>query len=132
MWATQTHLNERRFRRAKIYARTIRISLTIFIISSLFSFIIVIRAGPSPQPNALRPLSELLALAPVLAVCVSFLAFIVSALGTASTIMLGWRSERRQTQEFHLKIQQLELQLAEARAKAASEAPPSTAQASPN
>jgi hypothetical protein len=44
--------------------------------------------------------------------------FIVSSFGTASTIMLGWRAERRQSQEFRLKIEQLELQLVEARAGA--------------
>jgi hypothetical protein len=38
-----------------------------------------------------------------LTVSVSFLALVISALGTASTIMLGWRSERRQAEESRLK-----------------------------
>lgn len=39
----------------------------------------------------------------------------VALLGTASTILLGWREDRRKSQEFKLKIEQLELQLAVAR-----------------
>jgi hypothetical protein len=42
---------------------------------------------------------------------------IVSGIGTASTILLGWRADRRQAKEFKLKIEQLELQLQEARMK---------------
>jgi hypothetical protein len=49
---------------------------------------------------------------------VSFITLILSAIGTSSAIILGWRTDRRQTQEFKLKIQQLEMQLAEARATA--------------
>jgi hypothetical protein len=39
----------------------------------------------------------------------------VSMIGTTSTILLGWRADRRQSDEFKLKIEQLELQLREAR-----------------
>jgi hypothetical protein len=49
---------------------------------------------------------------------VSVLTLIVTAIGATSTILLGWRSERRQSDEFKLKIQQLELQLAETKATA--------------
>ncbi|MCP2209462.1 hypothetical protein [Bradyrhizobium diazoefficiens] len=46
---------------------------------------------------------------------VSAVASMVAMLGTASTILLGWRDDRRKTKEFSLKIEQLELQLIEAR-----------------
>jgi hypothetical protein len=39
---------------------------------------------------------------------------LVSLASAASTIWLGWRNDGRQTREFGLKIQQLELQLEEA------------------
>jgi hypothetical protein len=58
---------------------------------------------------------------PMAALVTSFLAFVVSGIGTASTVILGWRSERRESK---LKIAQLELQLAEARAKPASSEKP--------
>ncbi len=48
---------------------------------------------------------------------VSVCTLMVSIIGTASAILLGWRADRRQARETELKIQQLELQLAEARAK---------------
>jgi hypothetical protein len=44
--------------------------------------------------------------------------FVVTAIGTGSAILLGWRSDRREAAEMELRIEQLELQLAEARAKA--------------
>lgn len=46
---------------------------------------------------------------------VSAVASMVAMLGTASAILLGWRDDRRKTKEFSLKIEQLELQLIEAR-----------------
>jgi hypothetical protein len=49
---------------------------------------------------------------------ISFLGLIVSAVGVYSSVRLGWRADRRQSEEFKLKIEQLELQLAEAREKA--------------
>src|SRR5262249_43376208 len=49
---------------------------------------------------------------------------LVSTVGTISTIWLGWRKERRDSREYTLKIQQLENQLAELRAKSSSSTPP--------
>jgi hypothetical protein len=40
-------------------------------------------------------------------------ALLVSTVGTISTIWLAWRKERRDSREYTLKIQQLEMQLAE-------------------
>lgn len=51
------------------------------------------------------------------AVGVAALTFIVSSIGTASTILLGWRMDRRQAHEAALKIEQLELQVRELRLK---------------
>ncbi len=63
---------------------------------------------------------------PTIALIVSACAVCVTTVGTASTVILGWRNERRQSAEFRLKIEQLELQLAEARrsASASDLAPP--------
>ena len=49
---------------------------------------------------------------------ISILTLIIATIGTTSTILLGWRADARQSQEFKLKIEQLELQLVEAREEA--------------
>src|SRR5262249_40131758 len=50
---------------------------------------------------------------------------LVSTVGAISMIWLAWRSERRESQEYTLKIQQLEMQVAELRAtKNSSTTPP--------
>jgi hypothetical protein len=41
-----------------------------------------------------------------------------TGIGTISSVILGWRSERRQSAESTLKIAQLEIQLAQARSEA--------------
>ena len=46
---------------------------------------------------------------------VSFGTLLITAVGTASTVLLGWRNEKRQSAEFQLRIQQLEIELAKAR-----------------
>jgi hypothetical protein len=108
-----------KFKRAQLYAHTVRVSFAIFIIAIVWlNFVSFHSASIDNIPTSW--LQTILPLAPLLAVVVSALAFIISSFGTASTIMLGWRSERRQSQEFKLRIEQLELQLIEARAKISS------------
>jgi hypothetical protein len=51
-------------------------------------------------------------------ICVT--TFFISAIGSAFTIMLGWKAERKQAEETELKIAQLELQVLELRSKAGS------------
>jgi hypothetical protein len=51
---------------------------------------------------------------------ISVTAFFISAIGSAATVMIGWKAERRQAEETKLKIAQLELQVSELRAKAGS------------
>jgi hypothetical protein len=58
----------------------------------------------------------------ILTITISSLSMLVALIGTSSTIMLGWRAERRQSAEFKLKIEQLELELAQARKNAAQPA----------
>ena len=60
---------------------------------------------------------------------VASIATIVTALGTFTTgmatvsnLLLGWRAEKRQAQEFQLKIKQLEHQVQELDAKKREEA----------
>lgn len=50
-------------------------------------------------------------------IAISFLSLVVSSIGTAFTIFLGWRTDRRLAKESNLKIEQLEIQLAEARSR---------------
>jgi hypothetical protein len=78
---------------------------------------------PRPAAGVLVPVS--ITSPAVITAGVSVLALIVTAIGATSTILLGWRAERRQadeyklkSDEYKLKIQQLELQLAEAKATA--------------
>jgi hypothetical protein len=75
------------------------------------------RAYASPMPSFGEEFLALIPFAALLAVAVSGLTLVVSALSTASAVTLGWREERRKQREYHLKIEQLELQLIEARAK---------------
>jgi hypothetical protein len=49
------------------------------------------------------------------ALIITFGTFIVSTISAISTVWLAWRGDRRQSHEFELKIQQLQLQLQEAR-----------------
>ena len=70
--------------------------------------------GPSPETGPpsgwINPATIAVATLPV-----SFLALIVTAIGTASTVLLGWRNDRRQAEEARLKIQQLERELAKSK-----------------
>jgi hypothetical protein len=52
-------------------------------------------------------------LAPFGTIYISAATFVVLSLGTASTILLGWRSDKRAENEASLKIKQLELQIRE-------------------
>jgi hypothetical protein len=46
---------------------------------------------------------------------VSCIGVVIGAIGTSSTMLLGWRAEKRQSEEFKLKIQQLERELAKSK-----------------
>jgi hypothetical protein len=95
---------------ARFFAWLGAISIVVFFIGMDFS-----TAPRSPGPGAVD------AIAPIAAL-ISGLTLIVATFGTASTILLGWRADKRQNAEFKLKIEQLQLELAEAREKA-SKAP---------
>jgi uncharacterized membrane protein len=53
-----------------------------------------------------------------IALVISGLSLLIAAISTVSGTMLGWRTDRRQSAEYKLKIEQLELQVAEAKKKA--------------
>ena len=53
-----------------------------------------------------------------MAFLISSVALLFTCLGTTSSIILGWRADRRQAEEQRLKIVHLELQLEEARMRA--------------
>ena len=52
---------------------------------------------------------------PGMVLAISALTLAVSICGTTSSILLGWRAERRQSAEFKLRIEQLERELAASR-----------------
>jgi hypothetical protein len=72
---------------------------------------------PIPLAAHLNPPANSIPIAAI-TLLVSSATGVIAMIGSASTIILGWRSDRRQSAEFKLKIEQLELQLAEARLKA--------------
>jgi hypothetical protein len=98
--------------RALFFAWTVFGSILILVLASVVPFLI---AGGRVEGGQQLSL-------PALAVGVSACTLIVSTLGTASSVILGWRGERRQAAEWKLKIQQLELELAAAKAAGRSEA----------
>jgi hypothetical protein len=65
---------------------------------------------PKPIPDHLDQINY-----PTLIVAIG--TFVMTAISGISTIWLAWRSEGRQSREFELKVQQLQLQLDEARSK---------------
>jgi hypothetical protein len=60
---------------------------------------------------------EQIATASLVTIGISFLAMMVAAMGTSKSILMGWRADRHQTEEFELKIQQLERKLARSKAQ---------------
>jgi hypothetical protein len=124
---------ESSYKRARIYAKILLWSLGFFVIGICFSVIGEIvwelsQKTPSPiHPDSAEPwwvpdIEQLAGLVPIIIVSISFFTLIASAIGATSTILLGWHAERQQSQEFKLKIKQLELQLQEARSKIVSPA----------
>jgi len=103
--------------------RAARIFLAIFAVTAVLTAIAVFFMLGAPPESATQMVgsapggggsgegSGINAVIPLISVCTMF----ISALGTASTVLLGWRSERRQQIEFGMKVKQLEKQLAEAR-----------------
>jgi hypothetical protein len=78
------------------------------------------RLPPKLPPKPESFVEQLVGNLPFITVVISSLTFVLSSLSTASTMLLGWRAERRESEEFKLKIKQLELQLQEAEAKVIS------------
>jgi hypothetical protein len=107
---------ERTYKRARIYARILEWSLGLFLIGIIGQVWESLHYLDRGLPRSGGEL--LLAIIPIITVLVSFLTLVASAIGTTSTILLGWREERRQSEEFKLKIRELDLQLQEAQAKA--------------
>jgi hypothetical protein len=108
---------ERTYNRAGIYAIISLCSVTFLAIG-----IVLLVHNPPPLPIVIGEglSADYMVLVSIITVLVSFLTFVASAIGTASTVLLGWRAERRQSEEFKLKIKQLELQLQETQAKLVS------------
>jgi hypothetical protein len=121
------------YKRARIYAKILLWSLGFFVIGICLSVIRetvweLSQKTPSPiHPDSAEPwwmpdIEQLTGFVLIIIVSISFFTLIVSAIGATSTILLGWRAERQRSEEFKLKIKQLELQLQEAQAKIVSPA----------
>jgi hypothetical protein len=85
-------------------ARVFAVLLVIFFIlwmSSFLYFVLSLHLGPTEDSVFITGLTAV----------VSLVGMIVTIIGTASTILIGWRAERRQSEESRLRIKQLELQL---------------------
>lgn len=102
------------YRAARGFAWTFLISFVAMLLLAVLSSVLGGGRAAPGGGSALAPTLDIPAYALVVSIC----AFFVSAFGTASTVILGWRNERRQAAESRLKIEQLELQLAEARRSA--------------
>jgi hypothetical protein len=114
---------EERFSRGRTYARLVRISAVALPIFIMVSIVVVLpRTGP-PESHSIQPTAkplvtpETISYIALIGAAVSVVTLVVSALGTASAVTLGWRADRRQSEELKLKIQQMELQIAEMRKK---------------
>ncbi len=86
-------------------ARVSAIALPIFFI--LFLVLVVVslfqEGQASVEPALLGPIGLL----------ITFFGTIVTMVGTVSTVLIGWRNEKRQAREAELRIKQLQLQLEE-------------------
>ena len=119
----EADLSKRRYKRAWKWAVMLA-GTVLLVLSALFVLVaIIFLEGPlyadyrSGGGAADKIESEQIATASLITIGISFLAMMVAAMGTSSSILLGWRADRRQTEEFELKIQQLERKLAKSKAQ---------------
>jgi len=119
----EADLSKRRYKRAWKWA--VMLAGTVLLVLSALSVVVAIifLEGPlyadyrSGGGAADKIESELIATASLVTIGISFLAMMVAAMGTSSSILLGWRADRRQMEEFKLKIHQLERKLAKSKAQ---------------
>src|SRR5262249_27475263 len=111
----------RRWGRIALWVLALLPSVTLALLSAWFLELLPFAEffrehAPSADPEPFGRYAEILIPAGTL---------LVSTVGTISTIWLAWRKERRDSREYTLKIQQLEMQLTELRAtKTSSSTPP--------
>lgn len=108
------------FSRAVRRAKAARFSLVALAIGSSFGiFAVLSGAIIEAKASFYSALISSLGLAGFITAIISTCTLVVTTTGTLSALVLGWRGDRRQSQEFRLKIEQLELQIAEMREKSA-------------
>jgi hypothetical protein len=105
----------RAFTIAKVFAWIGMASVLLLVVGGAVALLV-------PRPPALVPYGEQPPIAArdvgFFTAIISLLTSMVATIGSISTILLGWRADRRQSDELKLKLQQLELQIVEARGKA--------------
>ena len=119
----EADLSKRRYKRAWKWA--VVLAGTVLVVLSALSILVAVifLEGPlyadyrSGTGAADKIESDQIATASLVTIGISFLAMMVAAMGTSSSILLGWRTDRRLTEEFELKIHQLERKLAKSKAQ---------------
>jgi hypothetical protein len=113
------------YRLGHIFASAVLLSLGLIVVGICMSYLgeweAIKSIGAKPPPPPLLPIDAKIGLYTAIA---SLIAMIVSMVGTASTMLIGWRSEHRQSEEFKLKNQQLALQIEELKLKLNSQRAP--------
>lgn len=105
------------FSKAVRRAKAARFSLVALVIGVSFGIFAVLSGAVLEEASFYSALISSLGLAGFITAIISTCTLIVTTTGTISALVLGWRGDRRQSQEFRLKIEQLELQIAEMREK---------------
>jgi hypothetical protein len=105
---------DRAFKMAKLFAWLGLISLFIVV---LMVISLIYRQSPPIPGTAGGSGPDAIENAQIITFLLSSLSTFVATIGTASAVLLAWRTDRRQAEELKLKIAQLELQLAEANTK---------------
>ena len=100
-------------RDARTWYRAAKLFALAFVILSPVTFVLWLGSLPTihgPADLQAERRADLTFILGLLALC-------FTGLGTISSVVLGWRTERRQAAESKLRIEQLEIQLAQARAE---------------
>jgi hypothetical protein len=99
------------YKTARVFAVLALTFFILFILGGIFylSAFLPQTMGTPINPNTSAPSSSLDF--GLITSIFSMLGMVITMIGTASTVLIGWRAERRQSEEFKLRIKQLELQL---------------------
>lgn len=118
----EVDFSKRRYKRAWKWA--VILAGTVVLASSALSVLVAIIFVDGPLYAGYRSVggaadtieAEQIATVSLVTFGASLLAMMVAGIGASRSILLGWRADRRQTEEFKLTIKQLERKLAKSKA----------------